>query len=68
MEWSDDAIVLSARAHGENAVVLELLTNYGVGGVTGAVSGMYIVVTLLMIFVGIDTNRSLEAIEPRASA
>ena len=26
MEWSDDAIVLSARAHGENAVVLELLT------------------------------------------
>jgi DNA repair protein RecO (recombination protein O) len=26
MEWSDQAIVLSARAHGENAVVLELLT------------------------------------------
>jgi DNA repair protein RecO (recombination protein O) len=26
MEWSDDAIVLSARAHGESAVILELLT------------------------------------------
>jgi DNA repair protein RecO (recombination protein O) len=26
MEWSDSAIVLSSRAHGENGVILELLT------------------------------------------
>jgi DNA repair protein RecO (recombination protein O) len=26
MEWNDDAIVLSSRAHGENGVILELLT------------------------------------------
>jgi len=26
MEWSDDAIVLSTRAHGENGAILELLT------------------------------------------
>jgi DNA repair protein RecO (recombination protein O) len=26
MEWSDDAIVLSSRAHGENGAILELLT------------------------------------------
>jgi len=26
MEWSDDAIVLSSRAHGETGVILELLT------------------------------------------
>jgi DNA repair protein RecO (recombination protein O) len=26
MEWSDDAIVLSARAHGESAAILEVLT------------------------------------------
>jgi DNA repair protein RecO (recombination protein O) len=26
MEWSDDAIVLSSRSHGENGLVLELLT------------------------------------------
>ena len=26
MEWNDDAIVLSSRAHGENGMVLELLT------------------------------------------
>jgi DNA repair protein RecO (recombination protein O) len=26
MEWSDDAIVLSARAHGETAAILEVLT------------------------------------------
>src|SRR5258708_17164963 len=26
MEWSDDAIVLSVRAHGANGVILDLLT------------------------------------------
>ena len=26
MEWNDEAIVLSARPHGENGVILELLT------------------------------------------
>src|SRR5205809_4586072 len=26
MEWNDDAIVLSSRAHGETGVILELLT------------------------------------------
>jgi DNA repair protein RecO (recombination protein O) len=26
MEWNDDAIVLSSRAHGENGVILDLLT------------------------------------------
>jgi len=26
MEWSDEAIVLSSRAHGENGAILELLT------------------------------------------
>ena len=26
MEWSDAAIVLSSRPHGENGVILELLT------------------------------------------
>ena len=26
MEWSDDAIVLSSRAHGENAAILEVLS------------------------------------------
>src|SRR5258708_35616680 len=26
MEWNDDAIVLSSRAHGENGAILELLT------------------------------------------
>ena len=30
MEWNDEAIVLSSRAHGENGVILELLTrNHG---------------------------------------
>src|SRR3954463_8775456 len=27
MEWSDDAIVLSSRAHGETGAILELLTS-----------------------------------------
>ena len=26
MEWSDDAIVLSSRAHGESGAILDLLT------------------------------------------
>ena len=38
MEWSDDAIVLSARAHGETGAILELLTR-GHGRHAGLVRG-----------------------------
>jgi DNA repair protein RecO (recombination protein O) len=38
MEWSDDAIVLSSRTHGESSMVLELLT-HGHGRHLGLVHG-----------------------------
>ena len=38
MEWNDDAIVLSSRAHGENGAILELLTR-GHGRHAGLVRG-----------------------------
>ena len=46
-------------------IVLGLLNRYGIVGVIGAISGMYLVVTLLMIVAGVDTNRqSLEDLGP----
>ncbi len=50
-------------------VVLTLFNNYGINGVIGAISGMYLAVALLMAVAGIETNqKSLEAIEPEAAA
>lgn len=37
---------------GSPFVVLGLFNNYGIAGVIGGISGMYIVVTLLMVFAG----------------
>jgi putative MFS transporter len=46
-------------------IVLGLLNDYGIVGVIGAISGMYLVVTLLMIVAGVDTNlQSLEDLGP----
>lgn len=51
-------------------VILWLFNTYGIGGVIGAISGMYVIVTLLMIVAGIDTNKkTVESLgtEPDAS-
>ncbi|WP_022683530.1 MFS transporter [Sphingobium bisphenolivorans] len=38
-------------------VILWLFNHYGIGGVIGAISGMYVVVTILMVVAGIDTDK-----------
>jgi putative MFS transporter len=46
-------------------IVLTLFDSYGIGGVIGTISGMYLAVALLMAVAGIETNqRSLEALDP----
>lgn len=46
-------------------IVLTLFDKFGIGGVVGALSGVYLLVSLLFAMAGIDTNqRSLEALEP----
>jgi len=48
-------------------IVLTLFRDYGVGGVIGAISGMYLIVAVFVAIAGIETNRkSLEALEPDA--
>ena len=48
-------------------IVLTLFETYGIAGVVGGISGMYLAVALLMAVAGIETNRqSLEALEPDA--
>ncbi|MBC8641362.1 MFS transporter [Caballeronia sp. EK] len=49
-------------------VILDVFKHYGIGGVIGAVSGLYILVALVLAVAGIETNKkSLEAVEPDAS-
>ena len=47
--------------------VLALFNRYGIGGVIGVISGMYIAVVLLIAVAGIETNQQpLEVLEPGA--
>ncbi|MFP3549690.1 MFS transporter [Paraburkholderia sp. SIMBA_049] len=49
-------------------LILNLFGHYGIGGVIGAVSGLYVVVAVLLAVAGIETNKqSLEAVEPEGS-
>jgi len=49
-------------------IVLALFNSYGINGVIGAISGMYLVMALIMALAGIETNhQSLEALEPDTS-
>jgi len=48
-------------------IVLALFRHYGIAGVVGVISGVYLAIALLMAVAGIETNqRSLEALEPDA--
>lgn len=48
-------------------VILDVFKHYGIGGVIGAVSGLYILVAVVLAAAGIETNKqSLEAVEPDA--
>jgi len=50
-------------------MVLTLFDWYGIGGVVGAISVMYLAVSVLMAVAGIETNqRSLEDLEPETIA
>jgi len=50
-------------------IILALFEAYGIGGVIGAIAGMYTAVALLFAIFGIETNQqSLEALEPEADA
>ncbi|AXF06228.1 MFS transporter (plasmid) [Paraburkholderia hospita] len=50
---------------GSPFIVLELFNNFGIAGVVFAISGAYIVIALLIMVAGIETNQqSLEALEP----
>nr|WP_244571188.1 MFS transporter [Mesorhizobium carmichaelinearum] len=49
-------------------IILTLFDKFGIGGVVGALSGLYLLVGLLFAVAGIETNqRSLEALEPEAT-
>ncbi|MGV7217424.1 MFS transporter [Bradyrhizobium sp. UFLA05-112] len=49
-------------------IILTLFDRYGVGGVIGAIAGMYVAVALIFALFGIETNqRSLEALEPETT-
>jgi putative MFS transporter len=49
-------------------IVLTLFERGGIGGVIGALTGMYIAVALLFALFGIETNQqSLEALRPEAT-
>jgi putative MFS transporter len=51
---------------GSPFIVLELFNNFGITGVVFAISGAYIVIALLIMVAGIETNQqSLEALEPQ---
>ena len=46
-------------------IIWGLFNAYGIGGVIGAISGMYLIVAFLMAVAGIETNKqSLESLEP----
>ena len=51
------------------AVILALFDAYGIGGVIGAISGMYLIVTFLIAVVDIDSTptESIEGPEPEAT-
>ena len=50
---------------GSPFIVLELFNNFGIAGVVFAISGAYIVIAILIMVAGIETNQqSLEALEP----
>ena len=45
-----------------------LFDRYAIGGVIGAIAGMYIAVAVIFAIFGIETNQqSLEALEPEAT-
>jgi len=49
--------------------VVPLFADYGIAGVVGAISGMYVTLVVLIAFAGIETNqRSLEALAPEGEA
>ena len=48
-------------------IVLYLFENFGITGVVGAISGLYLIVALIMAIAGLETNKqSLEDLEPDA--
>lgn len=54
---------------GSPFIVLELFNNFGITGVVFAISGAYIVIAILIMVAGIETNQqSLEALEPEEIA
>jgi putative MFS transporter len=49
--------------------VVPLFANYGIAGVVGTISGMYLTLVVLIAFAGIETNqRSLESLAPESEA